>query len=341
MKAAVLRGVGDLRLEELPDPKPKANEVLIRVRASGVCGTDVHMWEGKNNEGTFPFIPGHEWSGEVLEVGKEIKSIKVGDKVVGEPFIPCGVCPNCRDGMAGVMCIQPEYYGFTWDTPGGFAEYVCTKEARLHVVPKSVGFEEAALIEPASVAYHGIWGGGGSVAPHDRVVVYGAGPIGLLSMLECQASGARVIVVEPIPYRRDMAKKLGADVTLDPTPGYKERIMDETGGRGATLVLECSGSDAALADSIDIVGKQARIVLVGQSVGRKVPIEIGMAIWKATTIYGSCDSPFFFPKTLDFMGRRLVDLTQVVTHRFPLDRIHEAFELGKNASDSGKIIIEP
>ena len=100
MKAAVLRGVGDLRLEELPDPKPKANEVLIRVRASGVCGTDVHMWEGKNNEGTFPFIPGHEWSGEVLEVGKEIRSIKVGDKVVGEPFIPCGVCPNCRDGMA-------------------------------------------------------------------------------------------------------------------------------------------------------------------------------------------------------------------------------------------------
>jgi L-iditol 2-dehydrogenase len=341
MKAAVLRGVGDLRLEELPDPKPKANEVLIRVRASGVCGTDVHMWEGKNNEGTFPFIPGHEWSGEVLEVGKEIRSIKVGDKVVGEPFIPCGVCPNCRDGMAGVMCIQPEYYGFTWDTPGGFAEYVCTKEARLHVVPKSVGFEEAALIEPASVAYHGSWGGGGSVAPHDRVVVFGAGPIGLLSMLECQASGARVIVVEPIPYRRDMARKLGADVAIDPTPGYKEQIMDETGGRGATLVLECSGSDAALADSIDIVGKQARIVLVGQSVGRKVPIEIGMAIWKATTIYGSCDSPFFFPKTLDFMGRRLVDLTQVVTHRFPLDRIHEAFELGKNASASGKIIIEP
>ena len=341
MKAAVLRGVDDLRLEQLPDPKPKANEVLIRIRASGVCGTDVHMWEGKNNEGTFPFIPGHEWAGEVLEVGKEIRSIKVGDKVVGEPFIPCGVCPNCRDGMAGVMCIQPEYYGFRWETPGGFAEYVCTKEARLHVVPKSVGFDEASLIEPASVAYHGIWGGGGSVAPHDRVIVFGAGPIGLLSMLECQASGARVMVVEPIPYRRNMAKQLGADVVIDPVPGYKEQIMDETGGRGASLILECSGSDTALADSIDLIAKQSRIVLVGQSVGRKVPIEIGMTIWKATTIYGSCDSPFFFPKTLDFMGRRLVDLTQVITHRFPLDRIHEAFELGKNASASGKIIIEP
>ena len=341
MKAAVLRGVDDLRFEDLPDPKPRANEVLIRVKASGVCGTDVHMWEGKNNEGTFPFIPGHEWAGEVLEVGKEIKAIKVGDTVVGEPFIPCGVCPNCKDGMAGVMCAGPEYYGFTWDTPGGFAEYVCTKESRLHVVPRSVSFEEASLIEPASVAYHGIWGGGGSVAPHDKVVVFGAGPIGLLAMLECQASGAPVIVVEPLPYRRNMAKELGADLVLEPVEGYKQHILDATNGRGASLVLECSGSDAALADSIDVVAKNARIALIGQSVGRKVPVEIGMTIWKATTIYGSCDSPFFFPKTLEFMGRRLVDLTQVVTHRFPLSKIHEAFELGKNASGSGKIIIEP
>jgi len=294
-----------------------------------------------NDEGTFPFIPGHEWSGEVLEVGKEIKGFKVGDKAVGEPFIACGVCPNCKDGLGAVMCPDPEYYGFTWDTPGGFAEYVCTKEARLHKVSPSVSFEEAALIEPASVAYHGIWGGGGSVAPHNRVVVYGAGPIGLLCMLECQASGARVIVVEPLPYRRKMAQDLGADVVLDPVEGYKEQIMDETNGRGASLILECSGADQALADSIDIIDKESRIVLIGQSVGRKVPIEIGMTIWKGTTIYGSCDSPFFFPKTLDFMERRLVDLTKVVTHRFPLADIFEAFELGKNASASGKIMIEP
>jgi L-iditol 2-dehydrogenase len=128
---------------------------------------------------------------------------------------------------------------------------------------------------------------------------------------------------------------------LDPVEGYKEQIMDETNGRGASLILECSGDDQALADSIDIIDKESRIVLIGQSVGRKVPIEIGMTIWKGTTIYGSCDSPFFFPKTLDFMGRRLVDLTKVVTHRFPLTDIFEAFELGKNASASGKIMIEP
>lgn len=339
MKAAVLRAVDDLRLETLPDPQPKPNEVCIKIKASGVCGTDVHMWEGKNKEGTFPFIPGHEWSGEVVAAGKDTKVFKVGDKVVGEPFIPCGLCPNCKDGMGPAMCPNPEYYGFTWETPGGFAEYCATKEARLHKVPDAVGYEEAALIEPASVAYHGLWGGGGSVGPHDRVVVFGGGPIGLLTMLEAKACGAPVIVVEPLPYRAKMAADLGADAVLDPKDHLVEHIMDMTRGRGATLVVECSGADPALANSIDVVAKESRIVLVGQSVGRKVPIEIGMSIWKGTTIYGSCDSPWFFPKTLAFMERRLTDLTKVITHRFPIEKIHEAFELGKNASASGKLMI--
>ena len=103
--------------------------------------------------------------------------------------------------------------------------------------------------------------------------------------------------------------------------------------------MECSGADAALAASIDIIAKESRIVLVGQSVGRKVPIEIGMTIWKGTTLYGSCDSPFFFPKTLAFMERKLVDLTQVITHRYSIDQIHEAFELGAKGTQSGKIVI--
>ncbi len=341
MKAAVLRKVDDLRLEVLPDPRPAPNEVLIQIKASGICGTDVHMWEGKNNEGTFPFIPGHEWSGVVVEAGSDCKKFKVGDKVVGEPFIPCGLCANCKDGMGPAMCPNPEYYGFTWSTPGGFAEYCASKESRLHKVPDSVSFDEAALIEPASVAYHGLWGGGGSVAPHDRVVVFGGGPIGLLAMMEAKASGAPVILVEPIPFRAKMAKDLGADVVIDPTQaGLVEHIMDLTGGRGASLVVECSGSDAGLAATIDVVAKESRVVLVGQSVGRKVPVEIGMSIWKGTTWYGSCDSPFFFPKTLAFMERKLVDLTRVITHRFPITEINDAFELGKNASASGKIMIE-
>jgi L-iditol 2-dehydrogenase len=342
MKAAVLRGVHDLGLEELPDPQPADNEVLIRIKASGICGTDVHMWEGTNFEGTFPFIPGHEWAGEVVKVGRNIKTLSPGDRVVGEPFICCKVCQNCKDGMAPAVCTDPEYYGFTWDTPGGMAEYHVSKEERLYKIPDNVGYEEAALTEPVAVAYHAVWGQGGRVAPHDRVVVFGSGPIGLLAMLTCKASGAPVIVVEPQPYRRQMAKDLGADAVIDPTAGdVVEQVMDHTSGRGASLILECSGSDDALAATMDIVAKEGRIVLVGHSVGRKVPIEIGKTIWQGTTIVGSCDSPFFFPKTLAFMSRKLVDLTKVITHRFPLTDILAAFELGKKASDSAKILIIP
>jgi L-iditol 2-dehydrogenase len=342
MKAAVLRGVHDLRLEELPDPRPADNEVLIRIKASGICGTDVHMWEGTNVEGTFPFIPGHEWAGEVVEVGKDIKTLSVGDCVVGEPFISCKLCPNCKDGLATNMCTDWEYFGFSWEYPGGMAEYCVSKEERLFKIPDNVSYEEGALVEPASVSYHGVWGVGGGAAPHDRVVVFGTGPIGLLAMLVCQASGAPVIAVEPEPYRRQMAQDLGADVVIDPTAGdVVEQVLDHTGGRGATLILECSGSDGALQAMMDIVAKEGRISLIGHSVGRRIPIEIGKLIWQGATIYGSCGSPYFFPKTLAFMSRQLVDLTKVITHTFPLSDVLEAFELGKRVSESSKIILIP
>ena len=274
MKAVVLRGVHDLRLEEVPDPKPAPNEVLIRVKAAGVCGTDVHMWEGTNQEGTFPFIPGHEWSGEVVDVGKEVTKFSNGDRVVAEVPIPCRICDNCKDGMEPNMCPDFELYGFSWENPGGMAEYTLAREERLFKIPDNVTYEEASLVEPVSVAYHGVWGSGGGAAPHDRVLVFGAGPIGLFTMLSCKASGAPVIIVEPQAFRRKMAQDLGADVVLDPTEGnLVEQVLDHTGGRGATLVLECSGSNGALAGTLDVIGKQGRIVLIGQSAGRKIPIE--------------------------------------------------------------------
>lgn len=342
MKAAVLRGVHDLRLEELPDPVPADNEVLVRVKAAGVCGTDVHMWEGTNQEGTFPFIPGHEWSGEVVATGKDVTLVSPGDRVVAEVPIPCRICDNCKDGMEPNMCPDFELYGFSWENPGGMAEYTLAREERLFKIPDNVGYEEAALVEPVSVAYHGVWGSGGGAAPHDRVVVFGAGPIGLFAMLSCKASGAPVIVVEPQAVRRQAAQNLGADLVLDPTSGsLVEQILDHTAGRGATLILECSGSDGALSATLDVIGKQGRIVLIGQSAGRKIPIEIGKAIFERTTIIGSSGSPYYFPKTLTFMSRKLVDLMPVVTHRFPLSQVLDAFELGRSGADCAKILVLP
>jgi L-iditol 2-dehydrogenase len=342
VKAAILRGVHNLQLEDAPDPVPAANEVLIRVKAAGLCGTDVHMWEGTNQEGTFPFIPGHEWSGKVVAVGRDVRTVTSGDRVVAEVPIPCHICDNCKDGMEPNMCPNFELFGFSWECPGGMAEYTLAREDRLFKIPDNVSYEEASLVEPVSVAYHGVWGSGGGAAPHDRVVVFGAGPIGLFALLSCRASGAPVIVVEPQASRRRMAQDLGAAVTLDPTAGdLVEQVMDHTGGRGATLVLECSGSNGALAATLDVVGKQGRVVLIGQSAGRKIPIEIGRAIFERTTIVGSSGSPYYFPKTLTFMSRKLVDLLPVVTHRFPLANVLDAFELGKSGADCAKILVLP
>jgi len=193
-----------------------------------------------------------------------------------------------------------------------------------------------------SVAYHGVWEAGHGAAPHDRVVVFGAGPIGLFAMLSCKASGAPVIVVEPQAFRRQMAKDLGADVVIDPSGGdVAEQVKEHTGGRGATMVLECSGSNGALAATVDVIGQQGRIVLIGQSAGRRIPIEIGKAIFQRTAIVGSSGSPYYFPKTLTFMSRRLVDLMPVVTDRFPLPAILSAFELGLRGANCAKILVLP
>ena len=197
------------------------------------------------------------------------------------------------------------------------------------------------LIEPISVAYHAIWGRGGGVAPHDRVGIIGAGPIGLFALQIAQASGAQVIVVEPTEYRQQMAGQMGAKTIVD--PGEEDvtgRIMELTDGLGLTLIVECSGSKEGIANTIDIVGMDGRIVLTGQAMGLKIPTELGKLIWKHGTIAGSCDSPDFTLKTLEYMSRKLNDPTKLITHRFTIDQLQEAFELGNRGTGSGKIVVD-
>ena len=340
MRAVVLHGVNDLRLEELPVPELKVGNVLIKIKVAGVCGTDVHMWAGTNFEGTFPFIPGHEWVGEVIELGPGVQSVAVGDRVVGECFIPCHICGVCREGSPSAFCPNHKYYGFTWDTPGGMAEYHVSPAERLYKVPATMSDEEAALVEPVSVAYHAIWGRGGGVAPHDRVGIIGAGPIGLLSMQIARVAGAQVIVVEPQPFRQGMAREMGADEIVDPSrEDAVAKIMDLTDGLGLTLIMECSGSSAGIASTVDEVAVGGRIVLTGQSMGLKIPTELGKTIWKHAQLIGSCDAPHFFSKTIAYISRHLADVTKLVTHRFPLWDVHAAFDLALRGTECGKVLL--
>ena len=342
MRAAVLRGVNDLSLEEHPAPRPAADEVLVRVEACGVCATDVNMWRGTNLEGAFPFIIGHEWAGEIVEAGSEVGAFAVGDRVVGEVAEPCRVCVNCRAGLPAVACIHARYYGFSWQTPGGMAEYHAAKEERLHKIPDNLSYEEAALVEPISIGYHGVWDSGGGVLPHDRVVIFGGGPIGMLTMLVCKAAGAPVAVVEPHPHRREMAQELGADAAIDPMEGdLVEQVMAYSEGRGASLVVECSGNEAARAATLDVVAFHGRIVLIGIRANSTAPLELDKLIFKEATIAGSDGSGFVFAKPLELMSRRVVDFAKVITHRFPLDQVDRALELGAGQAESSKIMIVP
>jgi L-iditol 2-dehydrogenase len=340
MKAVVLRGVNNLRLEELPAPLPKAGEALVKITLAGVCGTDVHMWAGTNFEGQFPFVPGHEWVGKVVDVGPDVHSVAVGDRVTGECFIPCRTCAVCKDGHARAFCLDHKYYGFAWQTAGGMAEYHVSPEERLHKIPENLTDDEAAMVEPISVAYFAIWGRGGGVAPHDRVGIFGAGPIGLFALQVAKVAAAQVIVVEPMPFRQRLAREMGADEIVDPAhEDVASRIADLTGGLGLSLIVECSGNPASIASTVDAIAIDGRIVLTGQSMGLKIPMELGKTIWKHAQIIGSCGSPYYFPKTLAYMSRHRADITRIITHRYPLDDVQRAFEIALKGSESGKVLL--
>ena len=266
MKAAILRDVNDMRVEEIPAPEPAADEVLVRVAACGVCATDVNMWRGTNLEGTFPFVPGHEWAGEIVETGSEITNFAVGDRVVGEVAETCGVCANCKGGLPPVSCLNVRYYGFSWQTPGGMADYCTAKEPRLHKIPDNLSYEEAALVEPVSIGYHGVWETAGGVLPHDRVVIFGGGPIGMLTLLTCKAAGrAGGYGRAASPSPRHGA---GAGARTLPSILWRAALEEHVSwlsrrASGASLVVECSGNEAARASTLDVVGFRGRIVIIG------------------------------------------------------------------------------
>lgn len=342
MKAIVLKGVNDLVVEEVPDPRPQGDEVLVEIIQCGLCGTDVHMWSGKNLEGTFPFIPGHEWVGCVLAIGKDVKTLKVGDRVIGEPFIGCRKCDVCRNGGYPAYCPNHRYYGFTWETPGGLAQYHCSPEERLYKVPDTVTDDSAALAEAISCSHYAIWGRAGGVAPHDRVGIFGAGPIGIFAMQISLISGAQVIVVEPQTFRQDMARDMGAETIIDPSSqDVVKEVMDLTNGLGLTRIIECSGNPEAIATTLKVVAVGGMINLTGQSIGTKVHMEIGEMIWKHATIVAAAGAPYDYPNTLTLLSKGLADFDKVITHRFSLDDALEAFTLGDQGTQCGKIMMYP
>jgi len=339
-KSVVLHNPFDLRIEDKDLPEPKGSQVLVKVRASGICGSDVNCYAGKTYEATFPYIPGHEWSGEVVEIGNSVTTVQKGDRVVGETVVGCGSCDKCKLGANPNFCRRPTIYGFQTQSPGSFAKHVVRDEGNLHKLPPGMTHDEGALVEPLSVAYHAIWKIAGGVQGCDQVVIFGAGPIGLLVLATVKAAGARAISIDPIVKRRELAEKLGADEVIDPLRvDATEEVQRLTGGRGADLAVEASGTDDARSRLADVVDTSSRIVMIGQTVIKKIPFEMEKIIVKGLSIRGSAGSPNVFPQTIDLLSKKKSEISSIVSHKYPFEKSKEAFDLATQRNESVKILI--
>ncbi len=331
-KTAFLCKAHDLRIEEVDLPALKPNQVLIKVGACGICGSDVECFEGLSAEGRYDlgaYTPGHEWGGKIVEVGDCVTTLKSGMKVTGDCVMACGVCENCKDGLMPSACLNMREIGFRPDSPGGMGEYMIVEEQYVHQIPDDWSYAMGAWVETFSIGYFGLWGNGGYIDASDTAVIFGCGPVGISATMVAKTSGAKVIVVDPFPSRRALALKYGADHVVDPAAGdLKGQIDKLTNGKGPSVIAEASGNDTAIASMFEIAGHSCRIHLIGHSIGRKVPIEIGWTIWKTLKINGSGGTKDFGQRTIRFMSaiKDKYDFDALNTHYYHFDQIHEALE---------------
>jgi L-iditol 2-dehydrogenase len=344
-KIAFMYGPEDLRIEEVELPPLKPDQILIKLKACGICGSDVECFEGKSAEGRYdiaPYTPGHEWAGQAVEVGSEVTSVKPGDKVVGDCVLACGKCANCKDGKMPSACLNMREVGFRPDSPGGMGEYMILEEQYTHVIPDDWDYELGAWVETFNVGYWGVWGNECDPDASDNVAIIGGGPIGLTAAMTCKNSNAKVILIDPIASRRENALKYGADIVVDPTAcNLEEEMKRLTGGRGPSVVIECSGNDAGIASVFDIAGHNARIGLVGHSIGRKVPVELGKVIWKTLRLSGSGGTKLWFPRTIRFMSsiKDKYDFAALNTHHFNFKDLDKAMDMACNHKDIARKVM--
>jgi L-iditol 2-dehydrogenase len=323
MKALVFEEPQHAAVRELDVPTIAADEVLVRSRNVGICHSDFELYEGRYIiPVSYPIIPGHEWSGEVAEVGAAVTSLRTRDRVVGE----C-VVNNGRD-----------HFGFS--ISGADAEYFVAKASWLHKIPDELSFSQGAFVEPFSVAYNATVAADG-IDSSDSVAVIGGGPIGLLCALAAATMGGTVTLVEPQAHRRALGLEIGARHVLDPTQGDLDvQAADVTGGRGFDVVIEAAGVPAAMASAFPIAGHSARIVFVGIDVGGTAPVPIGLIQSKALQVRGIIGSAGMWPRTIRFMAASGVDPAPLLTARFPLEQGTAALEAARDTSRNVKVQIE-
>jgi len=343
MKALVLSAYKQLDLEDVPVPRPADDELLIRIKACGICGSDVHGFDGSTGRRIPPIVMGHEASGVVEGVGGKVANFKPGERVTFDSTVYCGHCFYCKRGQVN-LCDNREVIGVS--TPwfrrmGAFAEYVTVPARIAYALPDSMPFAHAALIEAASVAVHGA--SLTPVEPGDTAIVVGAGMIGLLTLQAVRQAGAsRVFVVDLDETRLAMARDLGATETFNSkTQDVVAEIQKRTEGRGADVALECVGITDAIALAVEGVRKGGAVTLVG-NVAPKIELALQSVVSRQVRLQGSCASSGEYPECIAMMADGRIRVEPLVSAVAPLTEGASWFQRLYNREPGLlKVVLEP
>jgi L-iditol 2-dehydrogenase len=334
MRVAVLERPGDIAIVERPVPRPGPGEVLVRVRSVGVCGSDVHYYE-HGRIGRFvveqPLVLGHEAGGEIVDVGSGVPASRTGQRVSIEPGVPDLTCQQCLAGRYN-LCAAMRFFA-TPPIDGAFAEYVVVHEAFAHAVPDTLSDDAAALLEPLSV---GIWAcRKGGVTAGSRVLITGAGPIGLVSTQVALAFGATEVVVSDInPARLALAAELGA-TTIDPREVDVEHL-----DRPPQILLECSGSAGAIGSGLRALDRAGRAVLVGMG-SDEVPLPLSVVQERELVVTGTFRYANTWPTAIALVASGRVDVDRLVTGTYSLDEAADALTALRRDPRSIKVVVRP
>ena len=343
MKSLVLTEPKVLRIQESPTPDLAADEALIRVKACGICGSDVHGYDGSSGRRIPPLIMGHEAAGVIEGMGAKVEGFSLGDRVTFDSTVYCGECEYCLEGKVN-LCDRRMVLGVScgeYRRHGAFAEYVAVPSRILYKLPPSLPFEHAAMIEAVSVAVHAV--GRVKFQPGDSSVVVGAGMIGLLLVQAARAAGCdRVIAVDLDKDRLKLAKELGATQSINPIESDTiETILGATAGQGARVSFEVVGSTPTVETAIQATRKGGAVVLVG-NLALQVEFPLQSVVTREITLFGSCASAGEYPKCIELMDKGAIKVSPLISAQATLEEGAEWFDR-LYAKEAGlmKVILQP
>ncbi|NLM94144.1 MAG: galactitol-1-phosphate 5-dehydrogenase [Firmicutes bacterium] len=329
MKALVFHGPLQMRWEDVPDPTLKDGEVLVKVKAVGICGSDIHGYQGKTKRRIPPMVMGHEAAGEVAALGPKANKFAVGQGVIIQPLMGCGDCPACDQGAIN-QCSGRSLLGV--NAPGAMAEYVVVREQNLYPLPQGVSYSAATMAEPMSVVAHAL-----SRTPsllHQKVAIIGAGAIGLLAVMMVRAGGAlQLLAVDLSDYRLGLAKELGADVVINSGREDAAKVIREMTGGGADIIIECVGVAPAVQTAIYAVRNGGHITLIGNSAAMMELPEQELVVRELTAV-GTYAFNREFPVMVEALGKGSLPVDKLISLEAPLEEGAEVFaKLGQQEDE--------